>query len=64
MRLSLFLVFGDFKDMSILVYMLQKIKCLLMSVYLRWLSMFQEVRVHLHLLDYISTPTLMSLMQL
>lgn len=64
MRLNLFLVFGDFKDMSILVYMLQKIKCLFMSVYLRWLSMFQEVRLHLHLLDYISIPTLMNLMQL
>lgn len=64
MRLNLFLVFGDFKDMSILVYMLQKIKCLFMSVYLRWLSMFQEVRVHLHLLDYISILTLMNLMQL
>ena len=64
MRLNLFLVFGDFKDMSILVYMLQKIKCLFMSVYFRWLSMFQEVRVHLHLLDYISILTLMNLMQL
>lgn len=30
----------------------------------RWLSMFQEVKVHFHLLDYACTPILMDLMQL